>query len=262
MQGKKKVLIWFFVLMFTAINTGFAQDSYYSKSYALVVGISKYASLRWKNVTNARSDATNVAEVLRKKGFEVLSLYDRDASRLAILARLEKNIAPRLNAEDRFIFYFCGHGYTKKNGNQIQTYLIPYDRENIDENDHLIYISMSDLIRQSKLMEIAKHQLFVIDAPIFADESVESEIIDPSLPEYMDIITSKKARQILTAGTNKQPYDDDKKGTIYNILTRIFIEGLEKGKADINGDGLITLIEMSGYIIPRGTNKFNFARRC
>ena len=254
MQGKKRLLIWLILSVFITEGTVLAEAAYYSKSYALIVGISKYSSLRWKDLPYARSDAAVVADVLRKKGFEVLTLYDRNATRHAILARLENNIAPRLNPDDRFIFYFSGHGYSRQYGNQTQTHIIPYDKDNIDENVNLIYISMSDLARQSQIMGVAKHQLFIIDSPIFTREFEVSDINDPSLPDYLSTITNHKARQILTAGEKKQA-PEDIKGPVRNILTSLFIEGLEKGNADINGDGLITFIEMTGFIMPRATNK-------
>ncbi|KPA10007.1 secreted protein containing Sulphatase-modifying factor domain protein [Candidatus Magnetomorum sp. HK-1] len=254
MQGKTLVLIWTMLFFLMSIGSGHARNEFYGKSYALIVGISKYASLRWKNLPHARSDAEMFSDILRKKGFEVLTLYDRNATRSAILARLENNIAPRLKPEDRFLFYFIGHGYSKQIGNDIESYLIPYDKEIMDDNINLIYISMTDLARQSRLMASAKHQLFIIDAPIAAIEKTQSSDIDLSSPDYISLITQRKSRQIISAGEEKKTYTDNK-GTIYNLLTNLFVQGLEKGKADINGDGWITCLEMWGFIMPRASNK-------
>jgi len=239
--------------MCMTLKTGFADESYYNKSYALVVGISKYASVRWKNLPYARSDAENVAKLLKDKGFEVLSLYDRDATRHAILARLERNISPRLQPEDRVLFYFSGHGYSKKIGDGFETYLIPYDKENINMNASQIYISMSDLERQSKIMSIAKHQLFLIDAPIKVIDQANGNGIILTDPEYLKLVTQKKARQILAAGKNKKLFEE-RSETIHNVLSKYFVKGLDNGKADINGDGNITCLELCSYIMPRATN--------
>jgi formylglycine-generating enzyme required for sulfatase activity len=236
------------------LKAGLADDSYYNKSYAIVVGISKYASVRWKDLPYARSDAENVAEVLQQKGFEVLTLYDRDATRHAILARLEKNIAPRLEPEDRVFFYFSGHGYTKNNGEIPDTYLIPYDKENIEMNASQIYISMSDLERQSKLMSIVKHQFFLIDAPINVIDQTNNNGIMLTDPDYLKKVTQKKARQILTAGKNKIIVEENTE-TVHNVLSKYFAKALDKGKADINGDGNITCLELCSYITPRATNE-------
>ena len=234
-------------------ENGLADEAYYNKSYALVVGISKYASIRWKNLPYARSDAKNVAEALKQQGFEVLSLFDRDATRHAILARLEKNITPRLQPDDRVLFYFSGHGYTKQNGDNLETYLIPYDKEIIEMKASQIYISMSDLERQSKLMSIAKHQFFIIDAPITAIDQSKGDGIMLTNPDYVSMVTQKKARQLLVAGNNKKiPVSSD--ASIHNVLSKLFVQGLDEGRADINGDGIITCLEICSYIMPRATN--------
>ncbi|ETR74705.1 MAG: Polysaccharide deacetylase domain containing protein [Candidatus Magnetoglobus multicellularis str. Araruama] len=253
MQCKKFVLIWTILFMFMTMAAVFADDAYYNKSYAIVVGISKYASLRWKDLPYARSDAAIIADILRHKGFEVLTLYDRNATRHAILARLEKNIAPRLSPDDRVLFYFSGHGYTKQKGDWLETFLIPYDKENIDLNDSMIYISMSDLARQSKLMAAAKHQLFIIDAPITVVDQSGADNIILTTPDYITQITQRNACQLLSAGKHKKTLTDSK-GPVYSILSKLFAEALDKGQADINGDGLITCLEMWGYISPRATN--------
>jgi len=254
MKCKIPVWIWIATFFCMILETGFADNAYSNKRYALVVGISKYASIRWKNLPYARSDAENVADLLKQKGFEVLSLYDRDATRHAILARLEKNIAPRIQPNDQVLFYFSGHGYTKQNGDALDTYLIPYDKENIEINENQIYISMSDLERQSKMMAVAKHQLFLIDAPISVIDHSKGDSIMLTNPDYLKLVTQKKARQILTAGKNKKlPFDS--KMPLHNVLSKLFVKGLEKGRADINGDGIITCLELCSFIMPRATNE-------
>jgi hypothetical protein len=254
MQCKIPVLFWTIAILCMTLETARAEDSYYNKSFAIVVGISKYASIRWKDLPYARSDAEKVAEVLKQKGFEVLSLYDRDATRHAILARMENNIAQRLQPNDRVLFYFSGHGYSKQNGAILDTYLIPYDKENIEMNANQIYVSMSDLERQSKLMSVAKHQLFLIDAPIKVIDRKNDDGIMLTNPDYLSMVTQRKARQILAAGNNKKiPSESD--GPVYNVLSKLFVQGLDKGRADINGDGIVTCLELCSFIMPRATNE-------
>ena len=247
-------MVWTIFFMCMTLETGLAGEAFYNKSYALVVGVSKYASIRWKNLPYARSDAEYVADILKQKGFEVSSLYDREATRHAILARLENNIAPRLQPNDRVLVYFSGHGYTKQNGDDLDTYLIPYDKENIDMNASHIYISMSDLERQSKLMSVAKHQFFLIDAPIKVIDQTKSNGIMLTNPKYLTMVTQKKARQLLAAGKQKKiPVKSNE--SVQNVLSKLFIKGLNKGRADINGDGQITCLELCSFIMPRATNE-------
>jgi len=253
MNCKTFVLINLLLFLSVTVTKGFADETYYNKSYALVIGISKYTSIRWKNLPYARSDAAVIADMLRQKGFEVLTLFDRDATKHAILARLENNIAPRLNSNDRVLFYFSGHGFSQQKGDGYETYLIPYDKDNIEVNDSWIYLSMRDLMRQSKIMSTAKHQLFFIDAPVMISDKYQTKGIESTAKDYIGQVSTRKACQVICAGENKKtPLDG--MGPVHNILSQLFFTGLKNGKADINGDGLATCLEIYSFIMPRATN--------
>lgn len=79
--------------------------TYYAKSYAVVVGIGRYPSSKWSDLGYARKDAEGMAEILRKQGFDVTTLYDRQATRQAVISVFEDYLAPRLKKNDRVLVF-------------------------------------------------------------------------------------------------------------------------------------------------------------
>jgi TPR repeat protein len=85
---------------------------------ALVLGNSEYSSLpELKNPTN---DTAEVAKVLRRAGFEVISAADQD--RLAVEATIERFFRS-LNGADVSLFYYSGHAIQLAGAN----YIVPTD---------------------------------------------------------------------------------------------------------------------------------------
>jgi hypothetical protein len=77
--------------------------------HALVVGVDKYKNISGHDLDGCVSDAKGVAERLAALGFQVTLLTDGQASREGILAALARMAAAN-KANERFVFYFAGHG--------------------------------------------------------------------------------------------------------------------------------------------------------
>ncbi len=95
-----------------------ATNPFYTRSYAVVVGIDQYQLDHWHPLGYAVKDAKGVAKLLSEKGLEVIELYDDRATRQQILTALQGKIAPKLGKNDRVVFFLAGHGYTRKAGRQ------------------------------------------------------------------------------------------------------------------------------------------------
>ncbi|MBD3341745.1 MAG: hypothetical protein GF353_21750, partial [Candidatus Lokiarchaeota archaeon] len=134
-------MIILFVVLFVRINSTNSQINYYAKSYALVIGISKYPSANWDNLKYPEKDARGMADLLRSQGFEVITLYNQQATREAIISKMQDYIARKVKRNDRVVIFFSGHGYTENYGNEDYGYIVPYDAK----TKSATYISMSDL---------------------------------------------------------------------------------------------------------------------
>ena len=228
-----------------------AAASFYGKSYALVIGIDKYPSKKWTSLGYAVKDAKGMEHFLKAQGFEVISLYNKHATRTNIISKMQSYIAPRLKKNDRVLIFYAGHGYTEHLGGKDFGYIVPHD----GGSDSATYVSMETLQSQSSKMGNAKHQLFIMDACYSGLLGTRAGAVDEGRPDYLIEITRRTARQIITAGgKDQQVLDGGPDG--HSFFTGYLLEGLEKGMADNNGDGYITFSELTSYVVPKATNPY------
>jgi hypothetical protein len=230
------------------VCSAFAQDQnqFFANSYALVIGINSYGHSKWPKLNYAVKDAQGFSQFLRSQGFEVIELYERQATRAAILSAVEDQLVPKLTEKDRVVVFFAGHGDTRPMGNSERGYLVPID--GTDSYGSLIPVTqLHDL---SSVMSAARHQLFILDScfgGLAAMRTGDITTIDPRTPDYAFEITRRRARQLLTAGgANQRVRDGGPDGHSY--FTGQLLRALNDGTADNNGDGYITFSELSGYI--------------
>ena len=87
-----------------------AQERLFERSLALVIGIGKYPDRSgFPVLTYPRKDAGGMAAFLRAQKFQVIELFDEKATRGAILATLQDEIAPSLGPDDRVLIFYSGH---------------------------------------------------------------------------------------------------------------------------------------------------------
>ena len=115
---KRSILISIMLVLFTLASTaqerginirvvskeGLSIDLY-SKSYALVIGVSDYTG-GWPDLPNAAGDAREVGEELQKHGFTVFTLENATSNQLK--NGIETFIASYgLDPDSRILFFFC-----------------------------------------------------------------------------------------------------------------------------------------------------------
>jgi uncharacterized caspase-like protein len=226
-------LIWLsFVITTLSINTSYATDvqnmegrginvhvgaggkSFYENSYAIVIGINLYK--KWPaNLEYAVNDATAMNNKLKELGFKTTLLLNENATRERILREMGDILPKILNENDRVIFFFAGHGETEEidasskdsSSKRQMGYIIPYDAEK--EYLYSTAISMEQIRGLSARLK-AKHVLYIMDSCysgllLTARERGRGEE-DRNLinGEYLKLITSKRAHQIITAGGKEE----------------------------------------------------------
>jgi tetratricopeptide (TPR) repeat protein len=229
-----------------------ASAQHFDHSYAIVIGIDSYEhSNTWPTLHYAAKDAKAITDFLRSQEFTVIPLYGPDAKKAAIIAAMEDDLAPKLLPGDRVLFFFAGHGKTETLGGKEEGYIVPYDG-----NSDSSLISMSELRSQSSYMGNARHQLFIMDScygGLLA--ATRDSIVDIHRPHYLEVVTGRLARQVLTAGGKGQTVlDGGPKG--HSVFVDALLEALEDGMADLNGDGYITFHELVAYVTPRASNDY------
>ena len=161
-------------------------SSWYKNQYAIVVGINNYKKKSIPTLSNALNDARSVAEILRKKGFSVIELYNDNATKDRILDALKK-IKQVSTAQDSTLFYFAGHGDGVSGKNNVREgYILPFDFGSELNNptlDVMYYdksaLSISSLVMYSRDTN-AKHIGIILDS-CFSGLAMDSKYATKSL---------------------------------------------------------------------------------
>jgi len=217
----------------------------YSDSWAVVIGIDDYAN--WPKLQYAVRDARAIRETLIQRfGFSaehVLSLENREATRSGILSAFNDKLARSgMKKNDRLFVFFAGHGATRQlSSGRDLGYIIPADS---DPNK-----LATDAVPMTELQNIAenltaKHVLFVMDACYSGLGLTRGA--GPA--NFLRDNAKRLGRQMLTAGGADQLVADGGPNG-HSVFTWTLLQAMA-GKADLNGDGLITATELAAYVAP------------
>jgi peptidoglycan/xylan/chitin deacetylase (PgdA/CDA1 family)/Flp pilus assembly protein TadD len=223
----------------------------YRQSWAVIIGINDYQT--WPKLRYAVNDANAVEQMLVNKfGFKhenIFKLLDGQATRAHIMQVLGDELTnpAKVSHDDRIFFFFAGHGATREMSENRQTgFIIPVDADKT--NYYATAVSMSEIREASDLIP-AKHVYFVMDSCYSGLALTRGGGSSFSASNtYLDEVTSRVARQILTAGgANQEVADDGPNG--HSVFTWALLEGLD-GKADLDHNGVITASELGAYVSP------------
>ena len=226
----------------------------YKKSWAVIIGIDAYQHVT--RLENAVNDAKKLAELLRNIGFDhVIELYDDNATKDSILSLFldDDQLADKIDFDDRLLVFFAGHGTThiNKAGGQKTGYLLLSESE-IGKWSSMI--EFNDLTQKCTNMINVKHILFLLDCCFSGIASLRTIPTDdtpiPLMPtdEFVLSCTSKKARQIITAGLADQLVLDQSVFSGHSPFTGAIIQGLGTWDADLHEDGIITANELATFL--------------
>jgi len=221
----------------------------YRDSWAAIIGIDDYAN--WQKLQYAAHDALGVKDLLvQKYNFKpdhIFTLLNGEATRENVLSLLGDKLAdPKMvQREDRVLVFYAGHGATRKlaSGRELG-YIIPVDAGLTDYEGSAI--SMTNFQDISEAIP-AKHLLFVMDSCYSGLALTRGGGALPS-QNYLSEISRREARQMFTAGgADQQVADNGPNG--HSVFTWTLLQGLD-GRADLNGDGVITATELAAYVAP------------
>lgn len=215
----------------------------YRKSWAVVIGINAYQNV--PSLNYAVADAEAIAGTLESCGFpagQITTLTDAKATRQNIMDLITGDLPRKMDEDDRLVLFFAGHGqdFDTPAGGKLG-YLIPSD----GDPDYLASrcLSMRDVVNWNELLP-AKHILYVMDCCYGGLMASRRQGLDPNHPQYLEELTRRKVRQIITAGgPNEQVIEEAGHG----LFSRVFEEALT-GEADLKGSGYITGGDLGRYI--------------
>jgi peptidoglycan/xylan/chitin deacetylase (PgdA/CDA1 family)/uncharacterized caspase-like protein len=217
----------------------------YANSWAILVGIDNYQ--KWPRLQYAVRDAEGMGQLLVQKfGFapeRVITLKNEQATRSGILAAFHERLAHGgLQPNDRVFVFFAGHGATRKlSSGRDLGYIVPVDAD--PNNLATDAIPMTEIQNIAESLQ-AKHALFVMDACYSGLGLTRGGASAAFLRDN----GRRLGRQMLTAGGTDQLVSDGGPNG-HSVFTWTLLQGLG-GKADLNGDGLITATELAAYVAP------------
>jgi carboxyl-terminal processing protease len=208
----------------------------FGKSYALIIGVGDYLS--YNKLTAPAADAERVRNFLRDeaKFDEIVTLTDEKVTRSEIENLMERYFPQRVQSNDRFLFYFSGHGITRNLRASKRGYLV------LRSSHKNAWDEMIDMPRVREWVENlgnARHVLFIIDACFSGLSAVEfkgdSDVKDRTVERLM-----QPASHIVTAGV------EGEESFIVNGES-LFTKGLlaaARGTMSPPKDGIISISEV------------------
>nr|NQU91545.1 caspase family protein [Bacteroidota bacterium] len=197
----------------------------YSGSHALVIGVSNYSN-GWPDLPGVKNDIREVKAALEKNDFNVTVV--EDANDKEIETAIDNFIEEYgVNANNRLLVYFAGHGHTMKapDGRELG-YIVPANAPLPDVNSsrfHQKAISMRKFDSWARDI-LSKHAIFLFDA-CFSGSLFN---LSRAVPAAINYNTSKAVRQFITSGSAKEQVPDR------SLFREYFVKAITTGDADAN----------------------------
>lgn len=224
----------------------------FNKSYALVVGITRYAE-GFRYLPNPGDPKAVQKYLLEEAKFDcVYLLTEKDVTVQKIQELMLEEFPKKLRSDDRFLFYWSGHGVTRKKEDGTLLGYLPVS-STLGEKNFANMLTMKNIEIWDSILP-AKHTLYLLDTCV---SGLAGRTAKSGSDNYGKDIKKKirklsqRSRQLLTAGTWKEnTYVVNE--TQSSIFTMGLLSGLS-GKADSSSDdfskdGLITGSELESYI--------------
>ncbi|OUL35495.1 SUMF1/EgtB/PvdO family nonheme iron enzyme [Nostoc sp. 106C] len=211
---------------------------------ALLIGISEYES-GLDPLPSAVKDVEAMRRVLLNP--EMGGFAEEDVTVLKNPPRQEMEDAiyhlyANRQKDDLLLFYFSGHGVKVEEGDFY--FSTRYTRKNqgkLIPTSAVAATNVHSWMNQSK----SKRLVVILDccfSGAFAKGLTAKDSGTIDLQQHL----GGEGRAILTASTSTQ-YAFESDGLELSIYTHYLVEGIEKGAADIDGDGWISVDELHGY---------------
>jgi tetratricopeptide (TPR) repeat protein len=222
------------------------------KTFALVVGISKYTRLPGgQQIQFADRDATLFADAIRKAGVKAENLRvltGAEATVPAIKAALGNWLARAATENDTVLIFFSGHGLYENEFNE--SYLLGYDS---DAKDPFSTALLTSEINQALTKRIRSRRVLILaDAmrkDFFDPESIGSAA-SSFIRAFNQIATSRAGVSVIMANGPGEFSREGQRWSGQGVFTRYLVDAMS-ANADRNGDGSITADELFDTLAAR-----------
>ena len=232
--------------------------------WAVVIGISKYKNI--PSLKYAANDAQAfyryLTEVNGVPRDHIWLILDEEATLDKLRSILGTQLRRQAGKDDTVIIYLAGHGATEKDatspdGDGLEKYILPH---NVDPKD--FYASAMPMGEMARIFQrISSERLVFISDTCYSGASGGRTIpvvgIRASISgAFFERLSQGKGRVIITA-SDANEVSVEKDELKHGVFTFYLLEGL-RGKADYDGDGMITIDEIYRYVstkVPQATGQ-------
>jgi hypothetical protein len=223
---------------------GIEKPFVYSKSYALLIGVSDYINDNkgeWEDLKEIPEELSRVKKALEHQGFQVEEVMNPDSKELkATFEDFINNYG--YNEHNRLLFFYSGHGHSRNNeGYFNKGYIVPVDAPVPQKNEKGFArkaLDMDQILTWSRKIE-AKHAMFLFDS-CFSGTIFQHKKSLPLQPYIYDA-NNHYVRTFITAGSAEQVVPAK------SIFVPVFIRALA-GEADGDKDGYVCDYELAPFI--------------
>jgi hypothetical protein len=226
-----------------SLETGSPQRN----AWALVIGVERYRDVS-AVATGARADAEAYAELARTTlgipNDQVLVAIDEHASR-SDLNKLVEQTVKNVPKGGRIYVFYSGHGAPDASSGA--SYLVPFDGDpKFLDSTALKLDALLARLGQSQAGEVVA----MVDA-CFSGAGGRS-ILPPGARPLVRVNEPTKIARVavftaVSGAESSGPAEDSSAG----LFSATVMDGLGNAKADVDGDGAITLGELSTWVAPR-----------
>jgi len=232
--------------------------------WAVVIGINKYVhlpSLKYA-VNDAREFYRYLVDVNKVPKDNVWLIVDEEATLDKVKSTLGTRLRRSAGKEDTVIIYLAGHGAletdsSSPDGDGLEKYILPY---NADPRD--LYSSAMPMREIAQIFQrINSDRLILITDMCYSGATGGRTVPVPGMRAnisgaFLERISRGRGRVVLTAGdANEVTIERD--DLRHGVFTYFLLEGL-RGKADADGNGIITVDEVYRYVsikVPQATGQ-------
>lgn len=212
--------------------------SLYEQSHALLIGVSDYTD-GWSDLGSIPKELDSVQAALEKQHFNVVRVTNPSGRELK--AAFEDFIDEYgYDEENRLLFFFSGHGHSDESNRH--GFLVPSDAPlpSKKKDFRRRALDMNQIMAWSRTLD-AKHALFLFDS-CFSGTVFKAKNIPSENERYIRGVTGKPVRQFITAGSAGETVPAK------STFTPAFVDAIDHGAGDLNGDGYITGSELGMHL--------------
>lgn len=214
------------------------------RSYAVVIGIAKYADPQVPALEFSDRDAESIYSILISPeggnfhAENVHKLVGAKATLANIKHELEVWLPSVAKGDDRVLVYFAGHGFIAGG----KAYLAPYDLKLSNISSTAYPMDTLGSVFANKIN--AKYKVLLTDSCHSGAISVDSDA--QAMHGALDDL-GKSLFSLTASRDRERSYESSDWGGGHGIFTYYVVKGLE-GEADTNRDGVVTADELAEYV--------------